>query len=228
MKEIKYYSAFTNFEIESLDKNRYLVIPIGSVEAHGHHLSTNNDNLIAQYLARELCRVTNSILCEPLLFGNTEALSDFPGTIHVRPKILEEYLFDILSSYGRASFKNVLIINAHYGNVAYINNAIARMEEMNVKNFYYKDVAKESRDDTYGGLHSNRLETEMAMLAKFDSVRLDDIKDFFFKDKSLISEKFHRHLLPDCVDGFPSKSTLESAKIAAERIISELSIEVID
>ena len=85
MNKILHYSSLTNFEIEEIDKNSYLVIPIGSVEAHGRHLSVNNDNLIAQYLAKEVCAKTASILCEPLLFGNTEALEDFPGTIHVRP-----------------------------------------------------------------------------------------------------------------------------------------------
>ena len=142
------------------------------------------------------------------------------------PKILEEYLFDILSSYKRALFTRVLIINAHYGNVEYIDNTIARMDGMTIKNFYYKDVAKDSRDESYGGLHSNRLETEMAMLAKLDSVRTDQIKDFFFEEKEMISEKFHRHLLADCVDGYPSLAKLKTARIAAEHIINTLVLEM--
>jgi len=66
MNKILKWQNLTNFEIEKIDKNLVLVVPIGSVESHGHHLSTNNDNIISQFLSMKLCERINAIYCTPL------------------------------------------------------------------------------------------------------------------------------------------------------------------
>ena len=212
----------TNFELEDIGKEKLLVIPVGSVEAHGRHLSMNNDNLIAQYLAQEFCRETKAILCPALEFGNTAKLVDFPGTIDVRPEILKEYLLDILRSYFRAGFKNIFIINAHKGNNEYLEEVVAACLDQNVKFIFYKDLLKDELDESYQGKHSNRLETELAMLAKEDSVDLSKAKDSLTEAPAAFGEKFDRKLMPDCVDGYPSKASLETARKVAERLRGKL------
>lgn len=220
-KTIK-YSSLTNFELEKIDKSKYLVIPIGSVEAHGHHLSMNNDNIIADYLAREVCIKTDSILCPQLQFGNTSKLEDFPGTINIRPEILKEYLVDILNSYIKAGFNNILIINGHRGNNQYIQEAIDNFKDKNIKFVFYKDIIKDDLDETYNGFHSNRIETELALIANKDSVKMDLVKDNLVQDRDQLKEKFPKTLMPDCIDGFPSKANVEEGKVVVEKIISKI------
>ena len=216
MTDVLKYTSLTNFEIEEIDKNKYLIIPIGSVEAHGHHLSMDNDNLIAQYLAKEVCIRTSSILCPQLQFGN------FPGTINIRQEILIEYLSDILASYLNAGFSNIFIINAHKGNNQYIKETIDRFKDKNIRFIFYKDLVKNVLNESYSGLHSNRLETEMALLAQKDSVRMNFAKNDIVDNPALIQDKFDRTIMPNCIDGKPTKSNLKDAKIVAEKIISKL------
>jgi creatinine amidohydrolase len=222
MTDIIEYSSLTNFEIEEINKNKYLIIPIGSVEAHGHHLSMNNDNLIAQFLAKKVCIKTSSILCSQLQFGNTSKLSDFPGTINIRPEILKEYLFDILKSYINAGFSNIIIINAHKGNNQYIRETLERFKNKNIKFAFYKDLIEDKLDDSYKGNHSNRLETELALLSKKDSVKMEFAQDNIMENSELIKNKFDRSLMPNCIDGNPSKSNINDANIIAKKIISKL------
>ena len=221
MKKIVEWQKLTNFEIEKLDQ-KFLVIPIGSTEAHGHHLSVDNDNIIAQFLAKKLCEKIDAIYGIPLTIGNTAKLIDFPGSMHVSESTLKSFLKDVLISYLRAGIEKILIINAHRGNNNYIQKAIDEIKNKNIRYVFYKDLIAEDLDETYAGFHSNRLETEIALLAKKESVEMSAAKNHFVKNRELLRDKFDRKFMPDCIDGFPEKANLADAEKNLNLLLQKL------
>ncbi len=222
MNKILKWQNLTNFEIEKIDKNLVLVVPIGSVESHGHHLSTNNDNIISQFLSMKLCERINAIYCTPLTIWNTKKLVDFPWSLNIREEILKEYLIDILKSYVDIWFKKIFIINGHKWNNNYINNSITEIWLSSIKFVFYKDVIADILDKSYNGFHSNRLETEIALLAKKESVFLSKVKDNYVFDRKLLDKKFDRQYMPDCIDWYPTEANKEDAMRILDILVTRL------
>ncbi|MFA5815574.1 MAG: creatininase family protein [Bacteroidales bacterium] len=55
------------------------------------------------------------------------SISQFPGSIMIRPEIFQEYIYDILKDLVRTGFKNILIINGHGGNTEPMQKAITKL-----------------------------------------------------------------------------------------------------
>ena len=103
---------------EYFSKNDTAILPVGSTEQHGLHNPLGTDHLIAKALAEETARRTG-ILCLPVVpFGVSSHHRQFWGTIHVRPKILKEYVRDICLSLKAYGVRKLLLVNGHGGNTA--------------------------------------------------------------------------------------------------------------
>ncbi|MBI4895852.1 MAG: creatininase family protein [Candidatus Aenigmarchaeota archaeon] len=207
-------------EIEDIDKNKIIVIPIGSVEAHGNHLTINTDNITAQFLASELCKETNSILGTPVTIGNSSKLVDFPGTLTVRSEILKEYLKDVIVSYKRSGFNKILILNGHRGNDNWIKQTLDELNDKNVKSVSYASLLE--LDDSYKSRHSGRLETEVVMTSKMSFVDMDKAEDHYIEDDKLVKNKYPKDLMPECIDGFPTKANVKDGREVVKQLLVKL------
>ena len=96
------------------------LIPLGSVEEHGHHLPLDTDNLIAWSVCSMATRraPTDMILLPIVPYGACETNKEYPGTISITPETLVNYLYDIVKSLARHGFNKALIVNGHGGNTA--------------------------------------------------------------------------------------------------------------
>jgi creatinine amidohydrolase len=103
------------------------ILPIGTVEAHGA-VAIGADNLIPANIAEMIWDRCNALIVPPINHGFTgRDISQFPGSITVRAKVFEEYIYDVLKDLVRTGFKNILIINGHGGNIEPTKNAISRL-----------------------------------------------------------------------------------------------------
>ena len=103
------------------------ILPIGTVEAHGA-VAIGADNLIPANIAEMIWDRCNALIVPPINHGFTGLdISQFPGSITVRAKVFEEYIYDVLKDLVRTGFKNILIINGHGGNIEPTKNAISRL-----------------------------------------------------------------------------------------------------
>lgn len=98
--------------------DKVVVLPLGSMEQHGHHLPLLTDTMICQEIvnrAEEALRDTALFL--PMLWtGVSEHHRGFPGTVSVTPKTYVSMLSDIVESLIGSGFKRILLLNAHGGN----------------------------------------------------------------------------------------------------------------
>jgi creatinine amidohydrolase len=149
------------------------ILAIGTVEPHGA-VALGADNIIPQHLAEMIWERTNALVVPPVNHGFTgDSISQFPGAITVRAKILEEYLYDVLDGLVKTGFRNILIINGHGGNTDPAKAAMTRLHQETGAHFMVVDwweVAFEATSEVYGGKaqqsgHGDREEAALVMAA---------------------------------------------------------------
>jgi creatinine amidohydrolase len=69
--------------------------------------------MVAIRLAEDAGELTDAIVTPPLWFGWSPHHLALPGTISIRPQILIEILFDVLSSLATHGFDRFVIVNGH-------------------------------------------------------------------------------------------------------------------
>jgi len=123
----------TWIEVEEVAKSSNLVLlPMGTIEAHGPHLPLGSDTYGALQLAR-ICRRllakrgVSSIIAPPFILGITNVLSNFAGTFRVRKTTVIECLKDFFVSLKEHGFTRQVIIN-HHLEKEHINTVFEAME----------------------------------------------------------------------------------------------------
>lgn len=105
------------------------ILPIGTVESHGA-VPIGADNIIPVNLAEHLYARCNALVAPAINHGVTGlSVSQYPGSITVRPEVFEEYLYDVLRDLVRTGFTNILIVNGHGGNTEPAKAAINRIHQ---------------------------------------------------------------------------------------------------
>ncbi|MCC7085055.1 MAG: creatininase family protein [Pirellulales bacterium] len=104
--------------VQALDKQLPVVIPLGSVEQHGHHLPLCTDTLQVSAIADALeAELENQVLMLPTLWlGSSHHHLDFPGTLSIRPSLYTRLLQDLTTSILHSGFKRLFFLNGHGGN----------------------------------------------------------------------------------------------------------------
>lgn len=108
-------------ELSEVDTSKIVaIIPIGSVEQHGPHLSLIGDTTVAETIAsgveERLGGKVPFLILPTLPYGQSPEHLDFAGTISLRTETLLAVLRDIVGSLARHGFKKILFINGHGGN----------------------------------------------------------------------------------------------------------------
>lgn len=104
-----------------------IILPVGTVESHGA-CPIGTDNFIPENLADHVWKDVNALVAPIVNHGVTGAsISQFPGSIMIRPEVFQEYIYDILKDLVRTGFKNILIINGHGGNTEPMQKAITKL-----------------------------------------------------------------------------------------------------
>ena len=104
-----------------------VILPIGTVESHGV-CAIGTDNYIPENFANLIWDKCNALVAPAVNHGCTgTSISQFPGSITIRPEIFEEYICDVLRDLVRTGFKNILILNGHGGNTEPLKKAMSRL-----------------------------------------------------------------------------------------------------
>ncbi len=103
-----------------------VILPVGSIEAHGSHLPLSTDTLLPLEIAKRLSDKVRALLAAPIYYGVTQTLSCYPGSIPVTKSSFTNYLYDIFVGFAKSGFLNIIVINGHGGNVDCIREAAER------------------------------------------------------------------------------------------------------
>jgi creatinine amidohydrolase len=102
-----------------LEAARLAIIPTGSCEQHGPHMSLATDIEIADGFARRLAVELGDVafLCPRVPYGLSEHHMAFPGTLTLRPDTFIAVISDLLESLRHWNVRRALIVNGHAGNI---------------------------------------------------------------------------------------------------------------
>lgn len=120
------YERLTWPEInEAVAQNKVIVLPVGSVEQHGHHLPLDVDVKLAASvcLAAGEQSPADMLVMPPVSYGYCHHVMDFPGTINLQPTTFVNLLLDITRSVAYHGFKRILLVNGHGSNAPLVEQA---------------------------------------------------------------------------------------------------------
>lgn len=113
------YEELSQLQVDALDRdNTVLVIPLGSVEQHGHHMPLGTDTMLAHALclAAAARMGGKAVVLPPPWYGFSAHHMRFPGSITLTHTTLMAVVEDIVGSLAEHGFGRVLLINGHGGN----------------------------------------------------------------------------------------------------------------
>lgn len=115
-----YWDRLTSPQLEQLDKNLPVVLPIAATEQHGPHLPLATDRMIGEHFCEQLeTQIPNHFLILPTIsIGCSEHHMDFAGSLSVQHQTFLNQLLDIAGCIVKHGFKNLLVLNSHGGNMA--------------------------------------------------------------------------------------------------------------
>ncbi|RIK43203.1 MAG: creatininase [Chloroflexi bacterium] len=106
-----------------------VLIPFGAVEVYGPHLPLGADGIATTALARGIAEQVPALISPLIPVGYSKMLQSFPGTLSVKPASLVAYARDVAESFILWGCKRILWVNGHAGNVPFINELSAELEE---------------------------------------------------------------------------------------------------
>ncbi len=182
------YETLTWPELDaSVEMNKAIVIPIGSIEQHGHHLPVDVDVLLATEvcLAAGRAAPTSTLVLPPVSYGYCRHVMDFPGTINVRQSTFTNQLIEIGLSLAYHGFKRIIMVNGHGSNHPLVEQA-GRMITLQTDalcatlswwNLASEKWEQEVRQSEPGGCaHACELETAMYLHLNEGGVRKDRVR----------------------------------------------------
>jgi creatinine amidohydrolase len=106
------------------------VLPVAATEYHGDHLPVSTDTIMATALAERCARELGTALVLPAIpYGVSLHHLMFPWTLSVRPQTLTQMVLDIGESLLRHGIGRLLVVSAHDGNPAPIENAARELAD---------------------------------------------------------------------------------------------------
>jgi creatinine amidohydrolase len=109
---------------------KVVVLPIGSLEQHGHHLPMLTDSLInSEIIRRVQPMLDGEVIFLPLLWvGASDHHLGLPGPISISNDTYTHVLMDMVESLIHHGFRRIVLFNSHGGNGGPANNAIFQLQ----------------------------------------------------------------------------------------------------
>lgn len=223
----------TSYEFEGLSKKiKGVILPIGSIEAHGPHLPLGTDLFTIYEICKRLIQRIEVFLAPPLYFGLCRSTRDIPGTLSLRGETLKSLLFDLLESFYRQGLRRFIILSGHAGgthNAFIVDTAEIFLEKYPQTHFFVADIINLLKDTLKelgipeSDSHAGEWETSLMLYLKKELVKpLDQAFEDYpaFPKYYVVSEK--KRFWSSGIWGNPLQATPEKGKIITERLITKL------
>lgn len=147
-----------------------VLVPLGSTEQHGPHLPLDTDTRIAVAIAEAAAARRTQVWVAPAMpYGSSGEHAAFTGTLSIGTDVLRSALIEVVRS-AAASFRAVIFVNGHGGNVEAIRSAVNQMQhEGHAVTHWWPTVSG-------GDAHAGRTETSLMLAIAPDSVLVDALE----------------------------------------------------
>lgn len=205
---IEFWKNICMDDMREIDKKSSIVIlPIGAIEQHAHHLPVGTDSMIMDGVIDRFVSIAafpnkNVIIAPPIYVGKSNEHMDLCGTMSLSTNTMLGVVHDITQSIANSGFERILYLNTHGGNYHLLSILAQDMRiEFNISTFvmdwwftsFWDDILKTEKESTspYGVFHACELETSIIMALRPDLVKFDKLEDalpeHMFKEYKYIS-----------------------------------------
>lgn len=245
------WDELTSREIDRLDRNTPVVLPITATEQHGPHLPLATDRFIGEFIAKKLNEsISDQVLILPSVsVGYSEHHMDFAGTLTQTHKSFIQQVAGIIESAIRHGFTRILLLNSHGGNQAVGQVITERVGSQNpgihiTLATWWQLAANELKEITetgQGGVgHAGEFETSLMLFIAPHLVRKKYIEQgtntatFSWAEGDMLrapQASYYQSMkvkAPNGVFGNPTFASKEKGEKIIERILSTLEQMVLD
>lgn len=212
----------------NLSKSNMLIMPIGSVEAHGHHLPLGTDIFSPRLFCEKLNeKIGDEIWIAPEIpYGQSYDLSAYPGTIDIPSKVFSEYVYWVAKGFYDNGIKKIIFLNGHGGNINAINLASEMLVRLGVEvvtiNWWF-DYSKDILKITKGQGHAGEDETSAIL---YYNEKLVNMKKALKNEKKiLLNVKFKNRgktLYENAISGDATLATREKGEKIFELLVPKI------
>lgn len=111
------------------EANPVLLLPVGALEQHGHHMSMNVDVLLPTAVCRLVAERTGALVAPALQYGyksqqKSGGGNQYPGTTSLDGETLTHTVRDFIREVARHGVRSLAIMNGHFENSMFIVEGI--------------------------------------------------------------------------------------------------------
>jgi creatinine amidohydrolase len=154
-----------------------LLLPVGTIEWHGHHLPLGLDLLKADALAQAASERCGAVVAPPtwLAAGGVT----FPHTLKLSGALVEPLLTEAVVHFAEDGFRVVCLVNGHYGleNTLATKRAAANAMQRSAATVLAVADYELLIEEGARGDHAGEWETALLWAVRPDLVRLDEAGD---------------------------------------------------
>lgn len=155
-----------------LETRPILVLPVGTIEWHSHHLPIGLDGIVGASLAEAIANRVDGVLAPVTYFAVGGV--PYPYTLELDITVIEPLYTAVLREFGRMGFRLIILISGHFGlaqTLAVKRSALTVMQQadMLVMPLAEYDL---TTDSGYTGDHAGIGETSLLWALRPDLVRL--------------------------------------------------------
>lgn len=117
--------AWPDYDMRIKQGSTPLLIPIGSMEQHGHHMPMHVDVLLPTEYAKRVAERICGLVGQPFVYGykshpKSGGGNHLPGTTSLDGATMVSALRDIIKEYVRHGARKIVLMNGHYENSWFI------------------------------------------------------------------------------------------------------------
>ncbi|MCB1810634.1 MAG: creatininase [Candidatus Competibacteraceae bacterium] len=121
--------TFKDYNARVSDGQTVLMLPVGALEQHGHHMAMNVDVLLPTAVCERVARAIGALVLPGLQYGYKSQQKSgggnfFPGTTSLDGATLSATIQDIMREIARHGVRKLVVLNGHYENSMFLVEGI--------------------------------------------------------------------------------------------------------
>jgi creatinine amidohydrolase len=215
-----------------LERDKRLIIPIGTCEQHGRHLPLGTDSILAERLSHDLSAEFGVAVAPTLNYGvNVNTEQAYAGTASFRRKTLHRALNDVLADWEGHGFEEFILITAHFHDphldaVTTVVTEHARVRVVDLQSVRIRQfLEKQDRPE-----HAGEVETSVMLYIAPELVLQDEIHDYPLDEKQV--RRYLRGRMPkpppgcEGAIGHPSAATAQKGKEIYQYVLEKIRTKI--
>ena len=177
--------------LESIDRDRVILVPIGHTEQHALHLPLSVDTLCIQAVIEGTADAApDKTVCLPVFpYGVSTHRNSFAGTFNMGGRAFEDFFLAVVDALNAKGFQRIYLNSGHGGNVSFLVNVVKYAGERHPGGFcattwLYLNSPEGAaslenlRESKIGGMgHACELETSLMLHLRPDLVHMERVVD---------------------------------------------------